>query len=41
MAVGAALSQAGFIPGDLLTEAILDLDKPKMFLKSTFLVLVI
>jgi osmotically inducible protein OsmC len=26
MAVSAVLSQAGFIPGDLLTEAILDLD---------------
>ena len=26
MAVGAALSQAGFTPGDLATEAILDLD---------------
>src|SRR5882672_751264 len=26
MAVGAALSQAGFTPGDLNTEAILDLD---------------
>jgi osmotically inducible protein OsmC len=26
MAVGAALTQAGFIPGDLNTEAILDLD---------------
>jgi osmotically inducible protein OsmC len=26
MAVGAALSQAGFTPGDLTTEAILDLD---------------
>ena len=26
MAVGAALTQAGFIPGDLDTEAILDLD---------------
>ena len=26
MAVGAALSQAGFTPGDLSTEAILDLD---------------
>src|SRR3984885_15709180 len=26
MAVGAALSQAGFTPGDLTTDAILDLD---------------
>ena len=26
MAVGAALSQAGFTPGDLATEAVLDLD---------------
>jgi len=26
MAVGAALSQAGFTPGDLTTEAVLDLD---------------
>ncbi|RYY35609.1 MAG: OsmC family peroxiredoxin [Sphingobacteriaceae bacterium] len=26
MAVGAALTQAGFVPGDLTTEAILDLD---------------
>src|ERR1700710_2158993 len=30
MAVGAALSQAGFTPGDLTTEAILDLDMTKL-----------
>jgi len=30
MAVGAALTQAGFIPGDLTTDAILDLDLQKL-----------
>lgn len=30
MAVGAVLSQAGFTPGDLTTNAILDLDMPSL-----------
>ncbi len=30
MAVGAALTQAGFTPGDLETEAVLDLDMQKL-----------
>ena len=37
MAVGAALSQAGFTPGDLNTEAILDLDLQALVINSIHL----
>jgi len=37
MAVGAALSQAGFTPGDLSTEAILDLDMAALSIKGIHL----
>lgn len=39
MAVGAALSQAGFTPGDLNTEAILDLDMKALSITGIHLVL--
>ncbi len=39
MAVSAALSQAGFTPGDLNTEAILDLDMAKLSINGIQLVL--
>jgi osmotically inducible protein OsmC len=34
MAVGAALTQAGFTPGDLTTDAILDLDMQALVIKG-------
>ncbi|WPU95969.1 OsmC family protein [Mucilaginibacter sabulilitoris] len=37
MAVGAALSQAGFTPGDLTTDAILDLDMQALEIKGIHL----
>lgn len=37
MAVGAALSQAGITPGDLTTDAILDLDMQALEIKSIHL----
>jgi osmotically inducible protein OsmC len=37
MAVGAALSQAGIIPGDLTTDAILDLDMQALEIKGIHL----
>lgn len=37
MAVGAALSQAGFTPGDLNTEAILDLDMQTLSITAILL----
>ena len=39
MAVGAALSQAGFIPGDLNTEAVLDLDMASLSITGIHLAL--
>jgi osmotically inducible protein OsmC len=40
MAVGAALSQAGFTPGDLNTEAVLDLDMTALSITGIHLALV-
>jgi lipoyl-dependent peroxiredoxin len=40
MAVGAALSQAGFTPGDLNTEAVLDLDMQALVIVGIHLSLV-
>ena len=40
MAVGAALSQAGFTPGDLNTEAVLDLDMQALSITGIHLSLV-
>ena len=40
MAVGAALSQAGFTPGDLTTDAVLDLDMASLSITGIHLELV-